>query len=107
MPNYFTDDPDIFANLVASQPKAVVIGFQHGCEPCDMWMEQVGANEEELNTPVFIVDSDTCPKIAESLRFQGFPETIVFKEGKEVKRLEPADTLPESYEELKQAVTGT
>ena len=103
-PNYFTDDPDIFAALVASLEKCIVIGSQHGCETCDMWTEKLGESEEELGVPVFVVDADTCPKIAAAVKFQGFPETIIFENGVEVERLEPADTLPDSFEELKQAV---
>lgn len=104
MPNYFTDDPEIFEGLVGGQEKAVVIAWEHGCEPCDMWIDKVGQAEEELGCPVFVVDADSCPKIAERLKFQGFPETIVFEKGEEAKRLEPADTLDDSFEELKKAV---
>jgi len=104
MPNYFTDDPQIFSGLVHGQGKAIVIGWEHGCEPCDMWLDKVGAAEEELGCPVFIVDADSCPKIAKELQFRGFPETIIFDKGKEVQRIEPADTLDESFEELKKSV---
>lgn len=105
MPNYFTDDPKIFEGLITGQDKAIVVGWENGCEPCDMLLDKVGAAEEELGCPVFVVDADSCPKITERLKFQGFPETIVFSKGEEVKRIEPGDTLEDTFEELKKAVS--
>ncbi len=86
MPNYFTDNPKIFEGLLTAMDKAVVVGWENGCEPCDMLLDKVGASEEELGCPVFVVDADSCSK------------------GEEVKRIEPGDTLEDTFEELKKAV---
>ena len=89
MPNVFTCDPGWLEKLKASQEKVVIAGWCGDDEKCNQWLEKLAKLEEE-GIPVFIIDKDSCPAIAEKIQVTEPGQTVVFVHGEEKGRLTPS-----------------
>eukprot|EP00903_Cladosiphon_okamuranus_P005936 g5866.t1 len=88
-----------FEDMLEKEPGAILVDFYATwCEPCNMMAKTlavVGPNmKDELK--IFKIDSDKYPKLMTKFNVTGLPTLILFKEGKELQRIEgglPAEPL--------------
>ncbi len=87
-PNIFSCDPKWFEKLKTDQKDVVVVGWCGDDEKCNAYVEEI-AKLEARGIPVFVIDKDSCPTIAEQVGVKSAGETVVFHNGEEVGRLTP------------------
>ncbi len=90
MPNIWTCDLGWFERLKSQTDKVVIASWCGGDEKCNEWLERLAKIEEE-GIPVFVIDKDSCPSIAESVKVTSPGETVVFSGGEEKGRVVPGD----------------
>lgn len=100
MPNIFSCDPHWLEKLQSEQEKVVVAAWCGGDEKCNRWMEKLAELEAE-GIPVFVIDSDSCPAIAEKAGLKP-GEVVVFNQGEEKGRVEPGDNLDEDLKRVRE-----
>lgn len=99
-PNIFTCDPGWLEKLKSTQEKVVIAGWCGGDEKCNAWLEKLAELENE-GVPVFVIDRDSCPQIAEKILITGPGQTVVFAHGEEKGRLTPSDNLEGDLETVR------
>jgi hypothetical protein len=96
MPNVFSCNDQWFNRLKGEQPKVVIATWREaGGEKVsggklNEFLERLQKFEDE-GVPVFVVDCDSCPTIAEQLKVTEGGETVVFTGGVERGRTVPTD----------------
>ena len=76
--------------LAAAPTPALVDFYSHTCGPCVLMgrvLAEVAPSLKQLPCRVIKVDVDRNASIADQFRIQGLPTLILFRDGKEVKRL--------------------
>lgn len=102
MPNIFSCSADWFKKLKDEQEKVVIATYQDsGGDKVNEWLEKLQKLEEE-GVPVFVVDCDSCPKIAESIGVKEVGETIVLAHGVEKGRVSPGEDIEGNLNKVKE-----
>lgn len=92
MPNIFSCSTEWFDKLSKEQPKVIIATWKEGNEKINEWLEKLQKLEDE-GVSVFVVDTESCPGIAEKLGAKEGGETIVFEHGEEKGRVIPGEDL--------------
>lgn len=100
MPNIFTCDPQWVEKLKKGEDKVIVAVWCGSDEKCNRWLEKL-AQMEEPGKPVFVIDMDSCPQVAESLGVKA-GETIVFNKGEEKGRVALSDDIEGDIAKVKE-----
>lgn len=76
----FDDD---FASFLDSQPHAVVLAFQQGCDPCDAMKAQLDLVIDEAPEEVAFagIDGETAPEFRREFDVTVAPTTLLFADG--------------------------
>ena len=74
-----------FAKLVN---ETIVVQFSAGwCGPCKVLTKTIEQNEDKFNVPIYKVDIDNAPQLAQALGIRSVPTVIRFENKQETKRL--------------------
>ena len=57
---------------------------------------------EKEGIPIFVIDKDSCPAIAEKVGVGNPGETVVFSEGEEAGRLQPSEDLDQDLKKVRE-----
>ena len=67
---------------------AIVVQFSAGwCGPCKILTKTIEQNEDKFNVPIYKVDIDNAPQLAQALGIRSVPTIIRFENKQETKRL--------------------
>jgi|GEM_PF-4051935 thioredoxin-like negative regulator of GroEL len=102
MPNIFTCNPGWVDDLKNKEEKVVIATWsEKGGAPLNDFLEKLQSLEQS-GVPVYVVDCDACKGIADKLGVKEAGETVVFKKGVEVGRMEnPAANVDDSFAKVK------
>jgi len=76
---------DEFKTLVDD---TIVVQFSAGwCGPCKVLTKTIEQNEDKFNVPIYKVDIDNAPQLAQALGIRSVPTIIRFENKQETKRL--------------------
>lgn len=90
-PNIFSCSAEWFEKLKDDQARVVIATWKEGAgDKANEWLERLQKLEDE-GLPVFVVDTTSCPDIAERLGAKESGETIIFAQGVEKGRLAPGE----------------
>jgi len=95
-----------FDELIKDQKPVFVDFFATWCGPCQMMLPIIDGWAEKHKEKDYIVamlDIDQAPEIAAKYNVMGVPTFIIFKDGKEAKRMQgviPKENLSEAMEEV-------
>ena len=101
MPNVFSCDPG-WLNQMKKEHETVIIAVYSGMDKGSFPFLEKLAEIENSSTPVFIVDKDSCPLIAQMIGANFAGEAIVLKGGEEKGRVMPSDNTEEDLAKLKE-----
>ena len=74
-----------FAKLIN---KTIVVQFSAGwCGPCKTLTKTIEQNEDKFNVPIYKIDIDNAPQLAQALGIRSVPTIIRFENKQETKRL--------------------
>ena len=74
-----------FAKLIT---ETIVVQFSAGwCGPCKILTKTIEQNEDKFNVPIYKVDIDNAPQLAQALGIRSVPTIIRFENKQETKRL--------------------
>lgn len=105
MPNIFSCSTEWFEKLKDDQARVIIATWkERGGEKVNEFLERLQALEDE-GIPVFVVDCDSCPTIAEKLKVTEDGEAIVFAHGVEKGRLTPKEDIEGSLKMVKELTT--
>lgn len=66
----------------------IVVQFSAGwCAPCKVLTKTIEQNKDKLNVPVYKIDIDSAPQLAQALGIRSVPTIIRFENKQETKRL--------------------
>ena len=66
----------------------IVVQFSAGwCGPCKILTKTIEQNEDKFNVPIYKVDIDNAPQLAQALGIRSVPTIIRFENKQETKRL--------------------
>ena len=66
----------------------IVVQFSAGwCAPCKVLTNTIEQNKDKLNVPVYKIDIDSAPQLAQALGIRSVPTIIRFENKQETKRL--------------------
>jgi len=75
-----------FAKLVTND--TIVVQFSAGwCGPCKTLTKTIEQNEDKFNVPIYKIDIDSAPQLAQALGIRSVPTIIRFENKQETKRL--------------------
>lgn len=68
--------------------ETIVVQFSAGwCGPCKVLTKTIEQNEDKFNVPIYKVDIDNAPQLAQALGIRSVPTVIRFENKQETKRL--------------------
>ena len=74
-----------FKQLVSSN---IVVQFSATwCGPCKTLTKTIEQNEDKFNVPIYKIDIDNAPQLAQALGIRSVPTVIRFENKQETKRL--------------------
>ena len=74
-----------FAKLIN---ETIVVQFSAGwCGPCKILTKTIEQNEDKFNVPIYKIDIDNAPQLAQALGIRSVPTIIRFENKQETKRL--------------------
>ena len=74
-----------FAKLIN---ETIVVQFSAGwCGPCKALTKTIEQNEDKFNVPIYKIDIDNAPQLAQALGIRSVPTIIRFENKQETKRL--------------------
>ena len=77
----------------------IVVQFSAGwCGPCKTLTKTIEQNEDKFNVPIYKIDIDSAPQLAQALGIRSVPTIIRFENKQETKRLvgvKPIEQLTE------------
>ena len=68
--------------------ETIVVQFSAGwCGPCKILTKTIEQNEDKFNVPIYKIDIDNAPQLAQALGIRSVPTIIRFENKQETKRL--------------------
>ena len=68
--------------------ETIVVQFSAGwCGPCKILTKTIEQNEDKFNVPIYKIDIDNAPHLAQALGIRSVPTIIRFENKQETKRL--------------------
>lgn len=94
--------PTGLRKLLARADRPVLVDFWASwCGPCKMYSPVFERASLQLQDAIFVkVDTEKYPELSSELGVRGIPTTIVFREGREVRRqpgVIPEEMIPQLY----------
>ena len=91
-----TIDEKQFKELIKN---TIVVQFSAGwCGPCKVLTKTIEQNEDKFNVPIYKIDIDHAPQLAQALGIRSVPTIIRFENKQETKRIVGAKPIEQLVE---------
>ena len=91
-----TIDEKQFKELIKN---TIVVQFSAGwCGPCKVLTKTIEQNEDKFNVPIYKIDIDHAPQLAQALGIRSVPTIIRFENKQETKRIVGAKPIEQLIE---------
>ena len=85
-----------FTELIS---ETIVVQFSAGwCGPCKVLTKTIEQNKDKFNVPIYKIDIDNAPKLAQALGIRSVPTIIRFENKQETKRIVGAKPIEQLVE---------